>query len=279
MENTNFQSNNKESVAPIIGKVGRDEKGLFYDYFVRITLEETNIEGTVSHDHFARLFGKARELFALEGVPEFTAEMGRTFLLQTCSASYEFKKNFHFGDIIVVRVRILRIGIITLAITKYHLFEIRVILTELLVGLMGIILLVQILLAPTFTWRISTLATFLLFCIFSYYLIKATHEESKRREEAEKVAVQERALRKKTERLISAREQFLLSAQHYFRTPLTVLIGYLEMILAGSYRKEKLALVLKSAQELRKRIEESLNISQFQLKKAFWKKKKFRLRI
>ena len=168
---------------------------------------------------------------------------------------------------------------IALAITRYHLFEIRVILTELLVGLMGIILLVQILLAPTFTWRISTLATFLLFCVFSYYLIKATHEESKRREEAEKVAIQERALRKKTERLVSAREQFLLSAQHYFRTPLTALIGYLEMILSGSYGKEKLALVLKSAQELRKRIEESLNISQFQLKKAFWKKKKFRLRI
>jgi len=105
---------------------------------------------------------------------------------------------------------------IALAITRYHLFEIRVILTELLVGLMGIILLVQILLAPTFTWRISTLATFLLFCVFSYYLIKATHEESKRREEAEKVAIQERALRKKTERLVSAREQFLLSAQHYF---------------------------------------------------------------
>ena len=110
MENTNFNSNTSEFSAPIIGKVGRDERGLFYDYFVRITLEETNIEGTVSHDHYARLFGKARELFALEGIPEFTAEMGRTFLLQTCSASYDFKKNFHFGDIMVVRVRILRVG-------------------------------------------------------------------------------------------------------------------------------------------------------------------------
>lgn len=110
MKNNNFNPINSESDTPIIGKIGRDEKGLFYDYFVRITLEETNIEGTVSHDHFARLLGKARELFALEGIPEFTAEMGRTFLLQTCNASYEFKKNFHFGDIMIVRVRILRVG-------------------------------------------------------------------------------------------------------------------------------------------------------------------------
>ncbi|MDI6603488.1 MAG: thioesterase family protein [Patescibacteria group bacterium] len=110
MKNNNFNSNTSKFSAPIIGKIGRDEKGLFYDYFVRITLEETNIEGTMSHDHYARLFGKARELFALEGIPEFTVDMGKTFLLQTCNASYEFKKNFHFGDIVITRVRILRVG-------------------------------------------------------------------------------------------------------------------------------------------------------------------------
>ncbi len=98
-----------KSTSVIIGKLGQDEKGLFYDYFVRVTLGEINVEGTMSHDQFAKLFGKARELFALEGIPEFTKEMGRTFLLQTRSASYEFKKNFYFGDIIIVRVRILQV--------------------------------------------------------------------------------------------------------------------------------------------------------------------------
>jgi signal transduction histidine kinase len=167
--------------------------------------------------------------------------------------------------------------IFTFAILKYHLFEIRVILTEILVGVMGIILLVLPFLMPSFNLRILTFAIFLLFLIFGYYLIRATHQESKRREEAEKLAAEERALRLKTERLTRAREQFLLSAQHYFRTPLTALIGYLEMILSGYYGKEKLALVLSSAQELRKRIEESLDISQFQLKKAVLEKEEIQL--
>lgn len=93
-----------------IGKTGRDEKGVFYDYIVRITLTETNIEGTVSHDEYARLFGKARELFILEYLPEIGAEMGKTFLLQTKSASYDFQKSCRFGELMIVRLRTLRIG-------------------------------------------------------------------------------------------------------------------------------------------------------------------------
>jgi acyl-CoA thioesterase FadM len=110
MNNNNFNASTSKPSTPAIGKMGRDERGVFYDYFVRITLEETNIEGTVSHYNFARLFGKARELFALEGIPRFSAGMGRAYLLQTCNASYEFKKSFHFGDFMTVRIRILHVG-------------------------------------------------------------------------------------------------------------------------------------------------------------------------
>jgi signal transduction histidine kinase len=162
----------------------------------------------------------------------------------------------------------------TLAITKYHLFGIKVILTEILIGAMGLILLVLPLLMPTTSLKVLTFTIFFLFLIFGYFLIKATHEEEKRREEAEKMAVRERALRIKTEKLVRAREQFLLSSQHYFRTPLTSIIGFLEMILNESYgklpekAKEKLTLTFQSILELRKRVEESLDIGQFQLKKG-----------
>ncbi|MDI6603368.1 MAG: histidine kinase N-terminal 7TM domain-containing protein, partial [Patescibacteria group bacterium] len=114
----------------------------------------------------------------------------------------------------------------TLAITRYHLFEIRVILTEILVGVMGIILLFLPFLMPTTNLKILTILTFILFCIFGYYLVKATHEESKRREEAERIAIQEKALRQKSEklarefeRLNRAKTQFLLATQHHLRSP------------------------------------------------------------
>ena len=110
MKNSNLSSIPSESTIPAIGQVGRDDKGLFYDYFVRITLEEINIEGTMSHSHYSRFFGKTRELFGIDCLPRFTTDMGRVYFLQTCNASYEFKKNFHFGDTMIVKMRVLRVG-------------------------------------------------------------------------------------------------------------------------------------------------------------------------
>jgi len=94
----------------LLGKLGRDEKGGFYDYLVRITLTETNIEGTVSHDQYAKLFGKTREMFILEHIPKAALSMGRTYFLQTRSASYDFRKNCRFGELMIVRLRVLKVG-------------------------------------------------------------------------------------------------------------------------------------------------------------------------
>ncbi|PJA83952.1 MAG: hypothetical protein CO145_03125, partial [Candidatus Nealsonbacteria bacterium CG_4_9_14_3_um_filter_37_13] len=94
---------------------------------------------------------------------------------------------------------------------------------------------------------------------------------------AEKLVKRERKLRLETERLSGARNQFLLSAQHYFRTPLTSLIGLLELMMTGSFGKEKLSQTFQSALELRKRIEEGLDISQFQSGKAILNKEEVQL--
>ncbi|MEM5810078.1 MAG: histidine kinase N-terminal 7TM domain-containing protein, partial [Candidatus Aenigmatarchaeota archaeon] len=99
----------------------------------------------------------------------------------------------------------------TLAITRYHLFEIRVILTEILVGVMGIILAVFSLIGPTLSpniLRFLSIFVFFLFLFFGYYLIKATHEEERRREKAEMLAQQESQLRIQFE-IIAKRESEL----------------------------------------------------------------------
>ncbi|MDD5638869.1 MAG: histidine kinase N-terminal 7TM domain-containing protein [Candidatus Pacebacteria bacterium] len=107
------------------------------------------------------------------------------------------------------------IGFIFLAILKYHLFGIKIILTELLVGIMGIILLIQIFLAPTLNWRISSLVVFLLFCVFGYYLIKYTRKEEKLRKQAEDLA-------EGLKQLNEAKTVFINTAAHDLRAPLLV---------------------------------------------------------
>ncbi len=166
---------------------------------------------------------------------------------------------------------IIPIILTTFAILKYHLFGIRIILTELLVGVMGIFQLVFSFLLPG-NYKFLGLSNFSLFLIFAYYLLKVIHREERRREEAERMAERERKLRMEIERLSKAKDQFILSVQHYFRTPLTSIIGYLSLILENFENqsleeiKRKLKNVFTSAQELRKRIEEGLTIAAFQTK-------------
>ena len=175
----------------------------------------------------------------------------------------------------------------TLAITRHHLFGIRVILTELLVGVIGLILLIQALTALSFGWRILNSVIFIFFCVFAYYLVKATHQESKRREEAEKLTIQERGLRQESEKLAKefkrldrAKTQFLLATQHHLRTPLSIMKNYTSMILEGSYGRfeatvrHPLSGTLVSIERLIKLVNEFLDVSQLQLGKGILKKKK-----
>ncbi len=164
----------------------------------------------------------------------------------------------------------------TFAIFRYHLFEIRIILTELLVGAIGLVSLIQTFSAPSFSWRILNSVIFILFCIFGYYLIKATHEEIKRREEAEKLV-------KEFARLDKVKNEFILSTQHHLRTPLSIMKGYVSLILEGTYgklnqkMKEKLIFVQEANASLINLVNDFLDITQFQLGKDILNKKEVQI--
>lgn len=184
--------------------------------------------------------------------------------------------------------------ILTLAITKYHLFNTKVILTELLVIFMGFVLLAVPFSMPTITLKILTGVVFVLFCIFGYYLIEVAHKENERREFAEKIAAEERVLREDAEamagrervlrreaeklagelkRLDAAKTQFLLSTQHHLRSPLSVIQGYLSMIGEGDYgkisakAKEKIDASLGETQKLIRLVNDLLDVAHFQMNK------------
>jgi len=188
-----------------------------------------------------------------------------------------------YGNILVI----FGIVLVAFAVLRYHLFEIKVILTEILVGIMGIILVVLPFVMPTGFLKALTAAVFIFFCVFAYYLVKATHQESKRREEAEKLTIQERGLRQKSEKLAKefkrldrAKTQFLLATQHHLRTPLSIMKNYTSMILEGSYGRfeatvrHPLSGTLVSIERLIKLVNEFLDVSQLQLGKGILKKKK-----
>lgn len=116
------------------------------------------------------------------------------------------------------------------AIVTRDLFNIRVVLVQLVVLVIGVILLMQILFNESLQMRILNGSIFILFCFFGWLLIRSVLREIKLRED---LALANKELKK----LDEAKTEFLSIASHQLRTPLTAIKGYLGMIDEGIYGK------------------------------------------
>jgi signal transduction histidine kinase len=179
----------------------------------------------------------------------FLANIIFNALLPQIRGTYEY---YWFGNLSIIFF----IGFTGYAIVIQHLFGIEVILTEILVGLIGLLLIVQIFTAQTILWRFINGLIFFLFCIFGYLLIRGVLREIK--------------LREAIERISQAKSEFISIASHQLRTPLSAIKGYLSMILEGSYGelpekvKRPMENVYQSNERLIKLVNDILSVSKIE---------------
>jgi len=128
------------------------------------------------------------------------------FLIFNCllfSGSYAFLAGYGI-DLDPVGTYILELGsllVLAFAITKYHLFETRVILTEILVIIMSIILFILPFLMPSVLFKTIGVIVFLAFCLVGYLLIKMTNKEVRAKENFEDM------VKKRTKELAERNEE------------------------------------------------------------------------
>jgi len=125
--------------------------------------------------------------------------------------------------------------IIAYAILRHHLFNIKVIATEFLVFVIWISLLARVFIAETIQEFAAGVGLFALVVFFGILLIRSVLKEVERREELERLAKELDAANKELERLDQTKSEFISMASHQFRAPLTVIKGYISMILGGSF--------------------------------------------
>lgn len=132
----------------------------------------------------------------------------------------------------------------SIAIVRQKLFGIKVVITELFVGLLGILLLVWSLLAQNLWWKLSGFIIFILFCFFGYFLIKSVlneikskDREIKRRREIEKLLDEISHKNIQLNKLLNMRSKFLDTASHQLRTPVSIMKGVMEMVTSGEIDK------------------------------------------
>ena len=136
-----------------------------------------------------------------------------------------------------------QIGIIVLlttifyAILKHHLFDVKIIATEILTFIVWVIIFVQFILANTMQEKIIGLGLLSFVSVFGILLVKSVIKEVRAREEIEELATKLEFANLRLKQLDEAKSDFLSIASHQLRTPLTAIKGYASMILEGSYGK------------------------------------------
>ncbi len=123
------------------------------------------------------------------------------------------------------------------AISKYQLFDVKIILTEALIFSVGVILVMRLFFVKSTSDFIIDVVTIVLVLILGYFLIKSVKNEVKRRERTELLVEKLRVANQKLKELDEAKSDFISIASHQLRTPLTAIKGYTSMIEEGVYGK------------------------------------------
>ncbi len=133
---------------------------------------------------------------------------------------------------------------IAYGIIKYNFLDVKVIATQVFVIIISAITLIDIFSAKSTLDLIARISIFVITIIFAILLIKLVQTDVKRREQMEILSKDLRKVTKdlktanvKLKRIDQAKLEFLSIASHQLRTPLTVIKGYVSMMLEGSFGK------------------------------------------
>jgi len=143
--------------------------------------------------------------------------------------------------------------LITYAIFKKQLFAMRFILTEILIGVIAIILLLQTLIAQTLQAKILGFIILFSFLFVGYLLVRATQKEIQRKEEAERLTQELKELNKTLEDRVKERTQELEKSYQEIKARKEKLEKFYNLTVG---RELKMIELKKEIQELKKKLGE-----------------------
>ncbi|MSU74894.1 MAG: hypothetical protein EXS55_00030 [Candidatus Magasanikbacteria bacterium] len=147
---------------------------------------------------------------------------------------------------------VILISFIAYAIFRYHLFDIKIVATEVLVAILTILLLSEGVLSGSLPIILFKIVLACLVAGLGVFLVKSVTKEIAQREELSKLAKSLELANARLQELDRQKTDFLSIAAHQLRTPLSIINGYIELLGDGAYGK-----VTKATKDIFHNIDES----------------------
>lgn len=166
------------------------------------------------------------------------------------------------------------------AVSKHHLLDARVVGAEVLVGIVNFILITEIFLSRGLEDLLVRLAFAIAVGVMSLYLIQSIRIDNKRKEEMTELAHSLEKANLRLQELDRQKTEFLSIASHQLRTPLSILKGYIELLMDGAYGKPtiKMKKTLKEMDDSNERlvhlVDDFLNITRIEQERTKFHYKK-----
>jgi signal transduction histidine kinase len=163
------------------------------------------------------------------------------------------------------------VGSIFMAMIKYSLFNIRLIITEAISALIVLVLIAELFFVDSVTELFLKSLILIIVTIFSYLLIKSVYREIEQKEHIEILAIDLKKANERLTELDRQKSEFVSFATHQLRAPLTAMKGYASLILEGDMgdisEKAKVAVgrIFESTNTLTSIVDDYLNITRIEL--------------
>ena len=163
------------------------------------------------------------------------------------------------------------VAFISIAMTRHHLWNFRLVATEIFVFFLLIILLVQIFIADTPEKMLVRIGTFLLISLFSFFLVRESLRELETQNRIQQLSRTLMAANNRLREIDVQKSDFVSIASHQLRTPLTVITGYTSMLLEGTFgsftnerQRSIVDKIYRSSEHLVTMINDFLNITRIE---------------
>jgi signal transduction histidine kinase len=160
--------------------------------------------------------------------------------------------------------------LISYAILKYRLLDIKVVATETLTFGTAVAIVARMLYSDSLASTIFDLVFLVVFAVFSILLIRSVLNEVRQREQLQKLTDELQKANVRLKELDELKTEFMSIATHQLRTPLSIIKGYTSLMDEGAYgkmskqAKEVLGNIDISNERLIKMVDEFLDVSRIE---------------